>query len=101
VSRARRRGRDEPSPFPEVELAELGLAPGAEVRFRRRTDERWKTGRVARRERDGSVGLLDAKGSARALPIDCIEVRTRGTRGGWTWEALAVRAARTEQQSLW
>jgi hypothetical protein len=56
---------------------------------------------VARRERDGSVGLIDAKGAARALPIDCIEVRARGPRGGWIWEPLAERAARTEQQSLW
>jgi len=39
--------------------------------------------------------------AARALPIECIEVRTTGTRGGVRWEPLAERAARTEQQSLW
>jgi len=101
VSPARRRKEAEPSPFPELPLAELGLAPGAEVRFRRRPDERWKPAKVTRRERDGSVGLVDAKGAARSLPIECIEVRTRGARGAWGWESLAERAARTEQQSLW
>jgi len=100
-ARGKSRRRVEPSPFPEVGLAELGLVPGGAVRFRRRVDERWKPAKVARRERDGSVGLIDGKGAARAIPIECIEVRTRGARGAWIWESLTDRAARTEQQSLW
>ena len=44
------------SPYPEYGLAELGLAPGAAVRFRRRESERWKDATVTRRERDGSIG---------------------------------------------
>jgi len=88
------------SPYPEYGLAELGLAPGAAVRFRRRETERWKEATVSRRERDGSLGLHDAKGAARSLPIELIEVRTTGPRGGIVWEPLTERAARTEQMRL-
>jgi hypothetical protein len=55
---------------------------------------------VVTRERDGGVGLRDAKGAARAIAIDHIEVRTRGPRGGIIWEPLAERAARSEQMKL-
>ncbi|MCX7619893.1 MAG: hypothetical protein N2037_03485 [Acidimicrobiales bacterium] len=88
------------APFPEYGLAELGLAPGDQVRFRRGPKERWKIGTVVRRERDGSVGLTDLKGAARAIPISLIEVRTTGPRGGTVWEPLPERAARTEQLRL-
>ena len=88
------------SPYPEYGLAELGLAPGAAVRFRRRESERWKDATVTRRERDGSIGLHDAKGAARSLPMEMIEVRATGPRGGVVWEPLADRAARTEQMRL-
>jgi hypothetical protein len=97
---ARRRRHEAPDPFPEHGLAELGLAAGDAVRFRRRDTERWKAATVARRERDGSVGLHDAKGAARAIPIECIEVRDTGPRGGVVWEPLPERAARTEQLAL-
>lgn len=81
-------------------LAELGLAVGDRVRFRRQHGERWKEAVVVRRERDGSVGLRDAKGAARAMTIDQIEVRTAGPRGGIVWDPLAERAARSEQMKL-
>jgi hypothetical protein len=81
-------------------LAELGLAPGDQVRFRRNDTERWKPATVARRERDGSVGLHDPKGASRAIPVPFIEVRDTGPRGGVVWEPLAERAARTEQMAL-
>jgi hypothetical protein len=55
---------------------------------------------VSGRERDGSIGLRDAKGAARAMTIDQIEVRTKGPRGGIVWEPLTERAARTEQMRL-
>ena len=70
------------------------------MRFRRAGTERWKLATVAGRERDGSIGLRDAKGAARAIPIPQIEVRTTGRRGGVVWEPLAERAARTEQMRL-
>jgi hypothetical protein len=87
-------------PFPAAGLAELGQAEGDAVRFRRRDGERWKDGTVARREADGSLGVRDAKGSLRALPIDLVEVRSTGPRGGAVWEPLPERAARTEQMKL-
>jgi hypothetical protein len=96
----RRRATTPPDPFPERGLAELGLAPGDQVRFRRSDAERWKPATVARRERDGSVGLHDPKGASRAIPVACIEVRGTGPRGGVVWEPLPERAARTEQMAL-
>lgn len=96
----RRKAKDPESPFPELGLAELGLTPGDQVRFRRSPSERWKSATVVRRERDGSVGLSDGKGAARAIPVEQIEVRTQGPRGGVIWEPLPERAARTEQMRL-
>ena len=81
-------------------LAVLGLVVGDVVRFRRRDTERWKEGTVVRREADGSLGVRDAKGALRALPLDLLEVRTTGPRGGVLWEPIAERAARTEQLRL-
>lgn len=95
-----RRRRPAPDPFPEAGLAALGLAPGDVVRFRRSAAERWKQATVLRREKDGSVGLADARGASRAIAIDAIEVRGVGPRGGTVWEPLAERAARTEQLPL-
>jgi hypothetical protein len=100
VSSGPRRSRKAPEPFPEAGLAALGLERSARVRFRRRDGERWKEATVERRERDGSVGLRDAKGAARSIAIEHIEVRTNGPRGGVVWEPLADRAARTEQMRL-
>ena len=80
-------------------LAALGIGPGDRVRFRRGTG-RWKEAVVERREKDGSVGLRDAKGASRAIPVDKLEVRTSGRRGATRWEPLAERAARTEQMRL-
>ncbi|MCU0266261.1 MAG: hypothetical protein MUF83_02375 [Acidimicrobiales bacterium] len=87
-------------PWPETGLAELGLAPGEAVRFRRQDGERWKSATVERRERDGSVGLRDTRGAARAIPVEQIEVAVTGPRGGRAWEPLGERVARTEQLRL-
>jgi hypothetical protein len=81
-------------------LTILGLAPGERIRFRRGTAGRWLTGVVTRRERDGSIGVTDARGSARAVPVERIEVTCTGPRGGAAWEPLTWRAARTEQLKL-
>lgn len=99
-AKVRRDPAPPPSPFAAVELAELGLAPGDAVRFRRRDGDRWTNATVTRRERDGSVGLHDRKGAARSIAIELIEVRVTGPRGGVTWEPLPERAARTEQLQL-
>ena len=81
-------------------LEELGLAPGERVRWRPREGARWVEGTVTGRERDGSIGLRDREGRARALPLERIEVATTGRRGGRTWEPATERAARTEQLGL-
>jgi hypothetical protein len=94
------RKKPEASPYPTTGLAELGLAEGDKVRFRRRESERWKNATVLRRESDGSLGVCDAKGAIRALQLEAIEVWSRGPRGGIVWEPLTERAARSEQLRL-
>jgi hypothetical protein len=81
-------------------LESLGLARGMEVRFRRVEGTRWRAATVERVERDGSLGLRDEKGAARAIPLERVEVRTAGPRGARTWEPARERAARTEQLRL-
>jgi hypothetical protein len=81
-------------------LAELGLAPGAKVRFRRRDTERWKDAVVVRREKDGSLGLRDTKGAARAIECGRVEVQVSGPRGGNLWMPVPEWAAQTEQLRL-
>ena len=81
-------------------LDELGLAPGDRVRFRRGSTGHWREATVERRERDGSVGLRDGKGAARAIAVDRLEVRIRGPRGAIAWEPLVEHAARIEQLKL-
>ena len=87
-------------PFPAAGLAELGLAEGDPVRFRRRDSGHWKDGTVARREADGSLGVHDLKGALLSLPLDLVEVKATGPRGGVVWEPLPERAGRTEQMKL-
>src|SRR5882757_7811714 len=90
-----------PDPATTTELVAIGLRPGDRVRFRRREGGSWEEGRVERRERDGSVGVRDSKGAARAIPLDRLQLRTTGPRGGAVWEAVAERAARDEQLGIW
>src|SRR5688500_8212568 len=78
----------------------LGLTAGLRVRFRRPGGSRWHIATVERVERDGSLGLRDQKGAARAIPMDLVEVATTGPRGARTWEPALERAARTEQLRL-
>ena len=85
-------------------LAGLGLQVGEAVRFRRADRTRWQTGTAQRIERDGSIGITDANGAARAVPLAHVLVRVRARRPGdpppKRWEPLADRAARAEQLSL-
>ena len=69
-------------------LAEIGLEIGQIVRYQGTTDKRSHDGVVLRRERDGSVGLRDERGRARAITVDAIEVRVLGPRGGERWVPL-------------
>ncbi len=78
----------------------LGLRPGEPVRWRSGSGSRWRTGRVTHRERDGSVAVTDARGSARSLAVERLEVRCAGPRGGAGWEPLVDRASRHEQLRL-
>jgi hypothetical protein len=76
-----------PSPVDDG-LAEVGLEIGQLVRYQGRSDKRWHDGVVLRRERDGSIGLRDERGRARAIGVDAIEVRVLGPRGGEQWIPL-------------
>lgn len=69
-------------------LAELGLEIGQLVRYRGANDKRFHEGVVLRREADGSVGLRDERGRARAILLEAIEVRVVGPRGGEQWVPL-------------
>ena len=78
-----------PRPRPvDDRLAEIGLEIGQIVRFVGRSDRRFREGVVLRRETDGSIGLRDVRGRARAIPLDQIEVRIIGPRGGEQWIPL-------------
>ena len=94
--------RRDPTPAPDVEsgLLELGLRPGDVVRYRKRDGGVWHEATVERRERDGSVGVRDERGAARALLVERLQVRTKGARGATTWEPVAARADRDEQLGL-
>ncbi|MDQ1445797.1 MAG: hypothetical protein QOI20_2261 [Acidimicrobiaceae bacterium] len=81
-------------------LEHLGVRPGDKVRFRRKADGRWHEGVAVRRERDGSLGVRDAKGASRAIPLELVEVQGEGPRGAPRWEPLLERAARVEQLRL-
>lgn len=89
-----------PAPFAESALVEVGLRPGDRVRFRQREGGAWKEAFVERRERDGSVGVRDGRGAARAIALDRLQVRTTGKRGGVMWEPVSDRARRDEQLGL-
>lgn len=89
-----------PAPLAESALVEVGLRPGDRVRFRQREGGAWREGVVERRERDGSIGVRDGRGAARAIAIERLQVRTTGRRGGVLWEPVAERAQRDEQLGL-
>lgn len=89
-----------PAPLAESALVAVGLRPGDRVRFRQREGGSWHEVRVERRERDGSVGVRDERGAARAITIDRLQVRTTGKRGGVVWEPVTDRASRDEQLGL-
>jgi len=85
---------------PAVDLAAFGLREGEAVRFRRGTRGRWHLGRLRRIERDGSIGVHDEKGAARALRAEVVEVAVRGPRGTSRWEPLVDRITRGDQLEL-
>lgn len=90
-----------PAALAESALLAVGLRPGDRVRFRRSGGGSWQEAKVERRERDGSIGVRDARGAARAIPHERLQVRTTGPRGGMVWEAVAERADRDEQLGIW
>jgi hypothetical protein len=101
VTSARRRHSDPPAAAAaDADLVAVGLRPGDRVRYRRKEGGRWHEATVERRERDGSIGVRDERGAARALPLERLEVRTTGPRGATTWEPVTERAGRTEQLDL-
>ena len=81
-------------------LTALGLRPGEGVRFRGPSGGRWRDAKVIGVERDGSLALRDAKGAARSIPVERVEVQVEGTRGARHWVALADRLAEDTQLRL-
>lgn len=81
-------------------LARYGIDDREAVRFKSATGGRWIPGTALRIEDDGSLGIRDRKGAWRAIPIERVEVQTRGRRGAKKWEPLVERASRTEQLRL-
>lgn len=82
-------------------LHRLGVRVGEAVRFRRRPGGHWCEATVTGLERDGSLGVRDGEGRARALRPEAVEVRRTGSRGATRWEPLVERAARSDQLRLW
>jgi len=85
---------------PSVDLAAFGLRVGESVRFRRGDRGRWHGGRLERIERDGSIGVRDDKGAARALRAAMVEVAVTGPKGASRWEPLVERMTRGDQLEL-
>ena len=81
-------------------LIPLGLPPGTAIRFRRRETERWKNATVVCLEADGSLGVSDDKGAHRSVPLETVEVKERGARGGVVWVPARNVAERIEQLRL-
>ena len=90
-----------PAALAESALLAIGLRPGDRVRFRKADGGSWQEAKVERRERDGSVGVRDGRGAARAITLDRLQVRTTGPRGGVVWEPVTDRADRDEQLGIW
>ena len=85
---------------PFVDLAAFGLRAGESVRFRRGARGRWHVGRLERIERDGSIGVRDDEGAARALRAELVEVAVTGPKGASRWEPLIDRMTRGDQLEL-
>ena len=100
MSPARKKKEPVLAALAESALLEVGLRPGDRVRFRRTDGGTWQEATVERRERDGSIGIRDERGAARAIPLERLQVRGKGKRGGTTWESASERAARDEQLGM-
>jgi hypothetical protein len=100
VTPPRRRPEPPAAATADTDLVAVGLRPGDRVRYRRKEGGRWHEATVERRERDGSIGVRDERGAARALALERLEVRTTGPRGATMWEPVAERARRSEQLDL-
>lgn len=81
-------------------LDSLALQVGQRIRFRKADGGRWLEGVAAGREPDGSLGLHDARGRRRSIPVTHVEVQIRGPRGGKVWEPLVEHAAREVQLGM-
>lgn len=91
----------EPTALTASALLEVGLRAGDRVRWQRSAGGAWQEATVERRERDGSIGVRDGRGAARAIPLERLEVKAKGPRGGTVWQPVAERAQRDEQLGMW
>jgi hypothetical protein len=82
-------------------LAQLRLASGEPVRFRKVEGGRWLPGKMSGVAVDGSITIHDANGAARSLRPERVEVRRPGSRGHLTWQLVSDVAITWEQLALW
>lgn len=69
-------------------LDELNLEIDAPVRFRRKTEEHWTTGKIKGDSKDGSLSIVDKDGRWRSIMPEHVELLMRGPRGGKLWKAI-------------
>lgn len=82
-------------------LAQLRLASGEQVRFRKVDGGRWLPGKMSGVAADGSITIHDANGAARSLRPERVEVRRPGSRGRLIWKPVSDVAITWEQLALW
>jgi hypothetical protein len=82
-------------------LAQLRLASGEPVRFRKVEGGRWLTGKMSGVGSDGSITIHDSNGAARSLRPERVEVRRPDGRGRLTWQLVSDVAITWEQLALW
>jgi hypothetical protein len=81
-------------------LERLGLRPGEQVRWRRKSGSHWNKGRVIGLEADGSVAVRDAQERWRSIVPEQLEAKSTGRRGAARWESVSERAERPAQLGL-
>lgn len=79
-----------------MNLEDYGVEVGDPCRFRPRPNARWQTGRILGVSKDGAVHV--SGNGFRTFPIDRIEIKTYGPKGGVHWQ-VPVPVTRSAPES--